>query len=248
MATRGSLMQAYMALLRYDAGQLARSWLVRLWLGLLVAPALFIVIVAANNTEKASETLAAYIVAGLVPVSALVIAVVSTAAVSAESAVAADSILSRSVTRTEYIAAKVTSRLAMTFLVFAAVAIPFAYLIVRYSAEVDTSVGGVIAGLLMVGAGLLFLAALGIALSTLLRNPLLAALIVLAAVVSSGAALQFLGLPWLSSTAVLRDLPTIFRGDIDDPVWHATRVVLVFSALTAAGVASAVFVFRRRDL
>ncbi len=241
-------MQAYIALLRYDVGQLARSWLVRLWVALLVVPALFVVVVAANEDEKASETLAAYIAAVLVPLSALVVAIVSSAAVSAESSVAADSILSRSVTRSEYIAAKVTSRLGMTVLVFAAVAIPFAYLIVRYSKDVDTSVGGVVAGLLMVGTGLVFLAALGIALSTLLRNALLAALIVLAAVISSGGALQFLGLPWMSSTAVLSDLAAIFRGDVENPAWHATRVITVFSILTALGVAASFFVFRRRDL
>jgi hypothetical protein len=239
-------MHAYIALLRYDVGQLARSWLVRLWIGLLVVPALFIVVVAANSTEKASETLAAYIAAGLVPVSALVIAIVSAAAVSAESSVAADAILSRSVTRSEYIAAKVTSRLAMTVLVFAAVAIPFAYLIVRYSAGSDTSVGGVIAGLTMVAAALVALAALGVALSTLLRNSLLSALIAIVVVGVSGAALQFLGLSSMSITAVLDDLPETFRGGT--AVWHEIRVVFVFASLAAIGVASSVFVFRRRDL
>jgi len=239
-------MHAYMALLRYDVGQLARSWLVRLWIGLLVVPALFVVIVAANSTEKASETLAAYIAAGLVPVSAVVIAIVSGAAVSAESSVAADAILSRAVTRSEYIAAKVTSRLAMTVLVFAAVVIPFAYLIVRYSAEGDTSVGGVIAGLTMVGAALVALAALGVALSTLLRNSLLSALIAIVAVGASGAALQFLGFSWMSTTAVLDDLPMTFRGQT--AVWHEIRVVFGFASLAAIGVASSVFVFGRRDL
>ncbi len=241
-------MQAYMALLRYDVGQLARSWLVRLWVVLLVAPALFFVVVAANEDEKASETLAFYFAAGLAPLSALVIAIVSAAAVSAESQVASDSILSRSVTRSEYMAAKVTSRLAMTVIVFAAVAIPFAYLILRYSSESDTTLGGVVSGLLMVGAVLVFLAALGLALSTLLRNALLAALIVLAAIISSGGALQFLGLSWMSSTAVLGDLPEIFRGELDNPVWHAARVVVIFSLLAALGVASSFLLFRHRDL
>jgi ABC-type transport system involved in multi-copper enzyme maturation permease subunit len=239
-------MQAYIALLRYDAGQLARSWLVRIWIALLVVPALFIVVVAANSEEQASETLAAYVAAGLVPLSALVIAIVSAAAVSAESSVAADSILSRSVTRSEYIAAKVTSRLAMTLIVFTAVAVPFAYLILRYSADVDTSIGGVIAGLTMVAAALVSLAALGIALSTLLRNSLLAALIALVVIIASGAALQFLGLSSMSSTALLDDLPATFRGET--ALWHEIRVVLVFGVLAALGVTASVFVFRRRDL
>ncbi len=239
-------MQAYMALLRYDVGQLARSWLVRIWIALLVVPALFIVVVAANSEEQASETLAAYVAAGLVPLSALVVAIVSAGAISAESSVAADSILSRSVTRSEYIAAKVTSRLAMTLLVFTAVAVPFAYLILRYSADVDTSIGGVIAGLTMVAAALVSLAALGIALSTLLRNSLLSALIALVVIIASGAALQFLGLSSMSSTALLDDLPATFRGET--ALWHEIRVVLVFGVLAALGVTASIFVFRRRDL
>ncbi len=239
-------MQAYIALLRYDAGQLARSWLVRIWIALLVVPALFIVVVAANSEEQASETLAAYVAAGLVPLSALVVAIVSAGAISAESTVAADSILSRSVTRSEYIAAKVTSRLAMTLLVFTAVAVPFAYLILRYSADVDTSIGGVIAGLTMVAAALVSLAALGIALSTMLRNSLLSALIALVVIIASGAALQFLGLSSMSSTALLDDLPATFRGET--ALWHEIRVVLVFGVLAALGVTASVFVFRRRDL
>ncbi|MGE3855411.1 MAG: hypothetical protein AB7G21_00490, partial [Dehalococcoidia bacterium] len=95
-------MQAFLAILRYDLGLLTRSWITRIWLPLLVAPALFLVAVAANEDELASETLAAYLAAVLIPISGLAVAVLSSSAVSGESGIIADGILSRSVTRSEY--------------------------------------------------------------------------------------------------------------------------------------------------
>ena len=47
-------MQAFLAILRYDLGLLTRSWITRIWLPLLIAPALFLVAVAANEDELAS--------------------------------------------------------------------------------------------------------------------------------------------------------------------------------------------------
>ena len=69
-------MQAYLAILRYDVVQLAYSWLLRIWIAVLVLAALFFVAVAASQEEKASETLAVYAALILVPVSALAVAVV----------------------------------------------------------------------------------------------------------------------------------------------------------------------------
>lgn len=238
-------MQAFLAILRYDAGQLARSWLVRVWVVLLVAPALFLVVVAANEAELASETLAAYLAAVYAPLSAIAIAVIAVGAVSGEAGVVADSILSRSVTRTEYLSAKIVARVGITVAVYVVILVPFAYLVVRYGVR-DTSTGGVVLGLLMVGVLLTFLAALGIALSTVFRNVLMAALILLVGIVFSGAVLQFMGVTWMSATAVINELPTTFRGDT--PLWDETRVLLTFFALTAAAIVLALTVFRRRDL
>ena len=39
-------MQAFLVLLRYDLGQMGRSWIVRAWIVLLVVPAVFLVGVA----------------------------------------------------------------------------------------------------------------------------------------------------------------------------------------------------------
>lgn len=238
-------MQAFLAILRYDLGLLFRSWITRIWIPLLVVPALFLVVVAANEKELASETLAAYVTAVLIPISGLAIAVLGTGAISGESGVLADGILSRSVTRTEYISAKIVSRLGFAAAVTLAALIPFVYLIDRY-AEPDTSWAGIFVGLAIVLLLLLFLGAIGITLSTMLSNVLLSTLILFLGVTLSGAALQFLGLTWMSATAVVVRLPATFRGDTN--WWELFRVFLVFSTLTVTAVVTSFWVFRRRDL
>src|SRR3972149_5282888 len=118
-------MQAFLAILRYDLGLLARSWITRIWLPLLVAPALFLIATAVNEDVVASGTLAAYIAAVLVPISGIAVAVLASGAVSGEAGIIADGILSRSVTRTEYISAKIVSRLGFAIVVYLVVMIPF---------------------------------------------------------------------------------------------------------------------------
>jgi ABC-type transport system involved in multi-copper enzyme maturation permease subunit len=238
-------MQAFLAILQYDLGQLTRSWVSRVWVPLLIVPALFLVVVARDETELASETMAVYIAAVLAPISALAVSILASGAISGESNIISDSILSRSVTRTEYVFAKIISRVGFTLVVYALVVTPFSYLVIRY-AIADTSVAGVVAGLLMIAALLAFLAAFGIAMSVAMSSVLPAVLVVLLAVTLSGAVLQFLGLSWMSTTAVIDGLPETFRGDT--PVWEQVRVVLVFSLLTVAALVSSVWLFRRKDL
>ena len=238
-------MQAFLAILRYDLGLLVRSWITRIWLPLLIAPALGLIAVAANEGELASETLGAYVRLVLVPVSGLAIAVLAAGAISGESGIIADGILSRSVTRTEYISAKVTSRLGFAALVYIVLMTPFSYLIMRYAAP-DATLSGVVVGLVIVGLLLTFLGALGIAFSTLFSNVLVAVLVLLLVVVLSGFVLQFLGLPWMSTTSVVNELPNTFRGDTS--TWDTVRILFVFGALTAGAIVTSFWVFRQRDL
>ena len=238
-------MQAFLVLLRYDLGQMARSWIVRAWVVLLVGPALFLVGVAANNSELASETMALYQYAVFAPLSWLAVSIFAASAINGEAGVMADSILSKSVGRTSYLSAKVVSRISATLFVYCLVTAPLAYLLTRYGVA-DTTVDGLLMGGLMVGAMVTFLAALGILLSTMFRNVQLAILAVMVAVLFSGAALQFLGLTWMSTTAILNELPTTFRGETG---WTTTiRVLIVFGALTVASVMTALWLFRQKDL
>ncbi|PKN81883.1 MAG: hypothetical protein CVU47_05060 [Chloroflexi bacterium HGW-Chloroflexi-9] len=238
-------MQAFLAILRYDLGQLVRSWITRIWLPLLVAPALFLVVVAANEAELASETLGAYVAAVVIPISGLAIAVLTAGAISGEASVIADGILSRSVTRTEFVWAKVVARLGFALAVYFAVMLPFVYLIVRYASP-DTTYGGLVVGVTMVALILTFLGALGLTLSSLMSNVLLAVLTLLLVVVISGVVLQFLGLQWMSTTSVLARLPQTFRGHT--PAWDIVRELTVFASLTAGAIFASFWIFGNRDL
>ena len=238
-------MQAFVAILRYDLGQLTRSWLVRTWVALLAIPAVFLIVVAANEGELASETMAAYLAAVYAPLSAVAIAVIAAGAINGESSVVADSVLSRSVTRTEYIAAKIAARLSVTMGIYFVLLVPFAYLIVRYAVS-DTSVAGIAIGLLMVASLLIFVASVGMLLSTFMENILFAVLILLVGTLVSGVVLDFLGLSWMSTTAVVAQLPHTFRGET--AIWQELRVLVAFSALSAAALFGSVWLFRRKDL
>ena len=238
-------MQAFLAILQYDFIQLTRSWISRIWLPLLVAPAIFFVIVAETQAELASETMAFYVTAILAPISALAVAILASGAISGESSIISDSILSRSVTRTEYVAAKIISRIGFTLIVYAIVVFPFTYLMFRLAVQ-DASLSGVALGWVVLASLLTFLAALGIAMSIAMSNVLPAVLTVLLTVLLSGAVLQFLGLSWLSSTAVIDQLPQTFRGETD--VWEQLRVFTVFTGLSVFALVAGTFVFRHKDL
>lgn len=239
-------MRAYLALLRRDAEQLSRSWLVRAWIVLLAAPAGFLVVVAAREGELASETLAAYLAAVLAPLSWIAVSILSASAINGEAGSVADAVLSRSVTRGEYVWSKITARLGVCLGVYFAVAAPFVYLVRRFAAADDTTTLGVVGGVTMVAALLAFLASYGIGLSAILRSPQIAIMGALITAVASGVLLQFLGLRWMSTTAVLDGLPETFRGETG--VADQLRVLIVFVALSAAALAASVWHFRRRDL
>ncbi|MYE46968.1 MAG: hypothetical protein F4X25_09565 [Chloroflexi bacterium] len=238
-------MQAYLYLLRLDMEQLARSWLVRVWILLLAGPAGFFVVVAANEGELASETLAAYMAAVLAPLSWLVVSVLSASAVNGEANIVADSILSRSVTRRAYIWSKITARIGVFLAVYAGVTVPLAYLMLRYAVR-DATVAGIAWGLLTVASLLVFLAAFGIALSAIFRNMAAAVLTVLLTTVVSGAAFQFLAVDWMSTTGVVGGLPEVFRGEAS--AGEQLRVLLVFGALSALVTVPGIVYFQRKDL
>ena len=238
-------MQAFLTILKYDLGQLIHSWVLRIWLPLLIAPAFALVVIANSESELASETLAFYIWVVMAPISAIATAILSAAAITGESRIISDSILSRSVTRSEYVAAKIIARVGFTLTIYLFVIGPFAYLLTDY-AVADTSIGGVISGLVLVGAMLAFLATFGIAMSVTFSSVLPAVIVVLVAMTLSGAIFQFLGLNAMSTTAIMEQLPATFRGEID--AWEHTQVLLIFVVASIAALTGAVWLFRRKDL
>jgi hypothetical protein len=236
---------AYIAILRYDAGYLGRARLTRVWLALVAAPALFLVLVAGTQDELASETLAAYLGWVLLPLSIAVTAVLAGAAINGEAQVAADTMLSRAVTREAYLAAKMTARLGSIVLVYLLVTIPAAVLMVRYGVA-DTTVGGVILGLVAAGALLTLVATVSLTLSVFVDRVPLAVLGVVAALAGFVLASEVVGLRWLSPLELGRMLAAIFRGDVS--AWRASQPALSYLLISGALVAGMFWRYRSRDL
>jgi hypothetical protein len=123
--------------------------------------------------------------------------------------------------------------------------VPFSYMIMRYAVADATKVG-VVTGLVMVGSLMVFLATLGITLSTMVQNVLFAVLLLVVGVLLSGVLLQFMGLEWMSTTAVINNLPRTFRGET--PAWDQVRVLIVFLSLSGLSVLASIWHFRYKDL
>ena len=238
-------MVAYLAILRYDAEALRGRRLLWVWLVLLTAAALWITIVAATQHELASEALASYLGWVLLPLSLVVVAAIAGGAVNGEASVAADSILSRAVTREAYLAAKATARVATILGAYVAVAIPAALLIARYGVA-DTSTAGLVAGLAALGALLWLVAAAGLTLSVSVARPAGASLALFAGVALVAGAAEAIGLDRVSPLALLGDLAATLRGDAD--AMRALEAAAMYAVSGVALLAAAFWRYRVREL
>ena len=234
----------FLALLTPDLAGMARSWLVRLWLALLVLSAAIPVLAAVPGEELASEILRGWLQLAIVP-SAIVVIILSAAAVSSESGVVADSILSKAVTRYEYILAKLASRVVVVSAIYLAVTVPTAYLVARY-AERDVTVTGVVLTILSLGAILIFLTTLGITFSSFLGNPFISMAILFVLVSVQSAIFQFLGIGYLSPSNVLKDIPSALTGEL--PAWDLVQVVLAFGLVSIGLAGVTMWAFGEKDV
>lgn len=238
-------MHAYLAILRYDAAQITGGRTLRLWLALIAAAGLFFALVAGTENELASETLAVYLGWVLLPVSAVVIAVVTGGAINGAAAVARDSILSRAVTRDAYLAASATARLGAILVAYAVVVVPAASLIARYGVG-DTSTVGILLGVIAVGALLTLVAATGLALSASIARVPLAVAGTLGVIVVLTAIAEALGLDWLSPARLVDTLAASLRGELG--TWRGLQPTLAYLVISAALVGATMWHYRRKNL
>lgn len=223
---------------------MTRSWLVRLWLVLLGLSAAIPVLAAAADEEPASEILRGWLQVAVVP-SAIVVIVLSAATVSSESGVVADSILSKAVTRYEYILAKLSSRVITVSFIYLVVTVPTAYLVARY-AERDVTVTGVVLTILSLGVILVFLTTLGITFSSFIGNTPISIALLLVLVSMQSAIFQLLGVDYLSPSNVLDDMLPALKGE--SQAWELVQVILTFGLLSIVLGGAAMWVFAQKDV
>jgi len=176
----GTWAMPYVAILRHDLGTLWASWLVRLWLAGTVV--LTFALVASNwATFRDGTLVASLLFPYLVFPWFFVVVVLGISPVSgSRSGELADAILSRPVSRWQYLLATWSARVAVVWGVYLVVIIPAIALVVlaRRPVPTDTvTVYGIVSSLFLVGLVQTFLVSLGFLMGTLLQRPLLAVVV-----------------------------------------------------------------------
>jgi ABC-type transport system involved in multi-copper enzyme maturation permease subunit len=208
----------FLAILRYDLRTLASSWLVRLWL-LGSAVLALLMLGAAWKEQQTAPLIAMLLVPYLVFPWFLVVMVLGVDPVSgARLDALADSILSRPVTRHEYLLASWAARLLVVQGVFLAVVVPVILRVVtaqRRVLEDHVTLYGVLAALAVVALVLTLQVTLGYLLGTVLRKPLLAIVVLLFAWYPSDLILHQLSWEQFSTISLSQAMPQLLRTP-----WH----------------------------
>lgn len=238
-----TLTPAASALGRAEFVMISRSFLVRVWLGLALVQALFPMLSAAADEETVSDILGGWLVVYFLP-SAIIVAVFGAGAITQDVEVAADSLLTRSVTRLDYVVSKLVSRAVVVLGIHFAATLPMMFLSSRWGQD-DTTTIGILLASLITGVMLVFLTALGVFTGTVLRNLAAAVVVIMVAFAAEGLIFGFLEIRAFSPTQILEDLPEIIRGD--SGAWADARVLLAFAGAGVAAAIGAAVAFQRRE-
>jgi len=176
----GTRMMPYLAILRHDLGTLWASRLVQLWLA---GTALLTFILTISNWSRFQDAplIASLLFPYLVFPWFFIVVVLGVSPVSGSQAEAlADGILSRSVSRCEYLLATWSARVLLVWSVYLVVMVPAIAVVAlakRPAPEDAVTVYGIVSALGLVGLVQTFLVSLGFLAGTLLRKPLLAVVV-----------------------------------------------------------------------
>jgi ABC-type transport system involved in multi-copper enzyme maturation permease subunit len=231
------------AIVRSEGAALFGSWLLRGWL-LLVAALSLLMLANIDQSRSVSRGLAGWLAAYSLP-TAIMAGIVGTAALSFDLEVAADSVLSRAVTRADFVIGKVGARLALIFAGHFAVTLPAMFIAQRIG-HVDADNLEIIVGSAAVAMTLAFIATLGALFGAVFRNALVAIATLMVAFGTQSLIFDFLGLDYLSPTALLKDMEDWLSGTAG--AWEQARYLLVFFAATVVCLAGTLASFYRRDL
>ena len=210
----GTRMMPYMAILQHDLKTLWGSRLVRLWLGATVL--LTLLLVGANWANFQDGTLiASLLFPYLVFPWFFVVVVLGVTPVSgSQTETLADGILSRPVSRIEYLLATWSARVVLVLSVYLAVTVPAIVLVMlakRPVPEDTVTVYGIVTALGVVGLVLTFLVSLGFLTGTLLRKPLLAVVVLIFVWYPIGLILSVFSLEEFSPISLNRAISTQLR-------------------------------------
>lgn len=214
MHTLRTKLMPYLAILEHDLRALWASRLVRLWLA---ATALMTLLLAAANWVKFSDAtlIASLLFPYLVFPWFFVVVVLGVSPVSgARAEVLADGILSRPVSRCEYLLAAWSARVLLVLGVYLVVTVPAIAIVTlakRPVPEDAVTLFGIVSSLGVVALVLTFLVSLGFLAGTLLRKPLVAAVVLIFLWYPVGIVLNAFSLEEFSPISLSRALTTQLR-------------------------------------
>jgi hypothetical protein len=208
-------MMPFLAILRYELRSLWTSWLVRIW-GILALLLSFLTMTTAWGSMQSAILIASLLLPFLVFPWFLLAMILGISPVTGSRLDAlTDGILSRPVTRYEYLLACWAARVCAVLAVFLATTVPFIVIVFfatkRPVAEDTVTAYGLISSLGLVGLVLTFLVSLGFLAGTLLRRPLVAAMLLVLAWYPVNAVLDQFALEEFSPISLNRALPTLLR-------------------------------------
>ncbi|MFH1922575.1 MAG: ABC transporter permease subunit [Planctomycetota bacterium] len=213
--TFSTRMMPFWAILRHDLRSLLGSWLVRLWLG---GTVLLTLLLTMSNWAhfQTAPLIASLLFPYLVFPWFLVVMVLGVSPVSGSRAEAlADGILSRPITRYEYLLATWSARVAVVVVPYLIVTIAFICLlsaVERPMVPEDTvTLYGITAALGVVGLVLVFQVSLAFLVGTLLRTPLFALVVLLVLWYPVNGMLNAFRLEEFSPIALNQAIPTLLR-------------------------------------
>jgi len=207
-------MMPFTAILWHDLSMLSKSWLVRVWL---VATALLAAFqLLANWGQIQTAPLIAILLFPylIFPWSLAVMMLSVTPMSGTQAGVMADGILSRPVTRYAYLLAAWSARITLVLSVFLVVTIPAISVVAlaeRPPKADPVTFYGVSASLGVVALVLIFLVSVGFLLGTMLRNTLLALVVLVFIWFPVNAVLNTFSLEEYSPISLTQALPTLLR-------------------------------------
>jgi len=210
--TLGTKMMPFRAILRYELRSLWASWLVKLWLIGTALLAWFMLGVAWKTPVPTSELIATLLSPYLIFPWAVVVMILGISPITGSRLeVLADGILSRPITRFGYLLASWAARVVMVLAVFLVVMVPIACVAVFAERKADDGVTlyGIAGSLGVVGLVLTFFVSLGFMTGTVLRTPLLAAVILVFVWLLGSLILLKFSLAEFSTISLDQALPTL---------------------------------------
>jgi len=210
----------FLAILRHDIRTLAGTWLVRLWL---FATVLLTVVIVMSNWERfqTAPLIASLLVPYLVFPWFLVVMVLGISPVSGSRAEGlADGLLSRPVTRYEYLLATWSARVLVVLGVYLALMVPTICLVSRWERPVpedSVTLYGLCGALGVVGLVLTFQVSLAFLLGTLLRRAVVTMVVLLFLWYPVNGILNGFQVEEFSPLSLSQALPTLLRQPWNEP-------------------------------